>query len=260
MHEITQQDLTKGRRLKAAAIAAPFILTFVPALLTIFFLLLFGGVPATSVVILFLGVVLTTLGFLTGIGASLFFTHRRKKWTGEMRERIAADGIRADEIDWFVGEMKPAEKRALKAVEARDLLLGDAYRDTLASRLTATRIIKNSRRELSMAKRRQNSIRQLKSARAAEFQEQIVSDIQKISSIETQAREMLVEAESRLAMIEAAASRSGGLADSELALKKLSARANELPLALQSAQVAEEIRRELEDQGLEPSPNEKDAD
>ena len=60
-------------------------------------------------------------------------------------------------------------------------------------------------------------------------------------------------------MIEAAATRAGGLADNELALKKLSSRANELPLALQSAPVTDEIREELEKQGLEPTLNEKDA-
>ena len=110
-----------------------------------------------------------------------------------------------------------------------------------------------------MAKKRQNSIKLLKSSRTSEFQSQIAQDIEKVSRIHSEAREMLAEAESRLTMIEAAASRSGGLADNELALKKLSARANELPLALQSAQVADEIREELEKQGLEPTLNEKDA-
>jgi hypothetical protein len=49
-------------------------------------------------------------------------------------------------------------------------------------------------------------------------------------------------------MIEAAAVRGAGLADSELALKKLSARTAELPLALESAKMAEAIRRELDEQ------------
>ena len=57
---------------------------------------------------------------------------------------------------------------------------------------------------------------------------------------------MLAEAESRLQMIEAAAMRGSNLADSELALKKLSARAKDLPLALEEAKMTEEIRAELE--------------
>ena len=59
---------------------------------------------------------------------------------------------------------------------------------------------------------------------------------------------MLAEAESRLQMIEAAAVRGSTLADSDLALTKLSARAAELPLALEEAKMTEEIRRELEEE------------
>jgi hypothetical protein len=47
-------------------------------------------------------------------------------------------------------------------------------------------------------------------------------------------------------MIEAAAARGIDMADSELALKKLSARTAELPLALRAAQMEEEVRREIE--------------
>lgn len=260
MYEITEKDRAYGRKLRLGAIASPLVLLLVPAVITILLMLITAGSPPTAAVILFLGLVVTTLGFLSGIAVALFLTYKRTKWTRDMRERIAADGIRADEIEWFFSEMKPSEKRALRDINARDLLLGDAYRETLASRLTATRIIRNSRRELSLAKKRQNSLKQLKSARVGEFQEQIGEDIQKISRIHDEAREMLAEAESRMAMIEAAASRSGGLADNELALKKLSARANELPLALESAKVADEIRNELEKHGLEPAiPTEKDA-
>ena len=57
---------------------------------------------------------------------------------------------------------------------------------------------------------------------------------------------MRVESETRLLMIEAASRRGGNVADTELALKKLSARTSELPLALESAKMEEEIRRELE--------------
>jgi len=260
MYEITQKDLAYGRKLRLGAIAAPLVLLLVPALITILLMLVAAGSPPTAAVILFLGFIATTIGFISGIVIALILTYKRNKWTREMRERIAADGIRADEIEWFYAEMKPSEKRALRDITARDALLGDAYLETLASRLTATRIIKNSRRELTMAKKRQNSLKQLRSARVEEFQAQMGEDIAKIGNIHDEAREMLAEAESRLAMIEAAASRSGGLADNELALKKLTARANELPLALESAKVADEIRDELEKHGLEPIAKEKDVE
>lgn len=251
MYEITEGDLARGRRLKLGAVGAPFALTLVPALITVLLMLVAATGPPAAAVILFFGLIATTIGFLVGVATALILAYRRSVWTKEMREKIAADGIRANEIDWFRGEMKPSEKRALRAIEARDLLLGDAYRETLASRLTATRILKSSKKELLLSKRRQNSLRQLSSARADDFRATVQSDIEKITKINDEARLMLAEAESRLQMIEAAASRAGGLADNELALKKLSARAAELPLALESAKMTDEIRLELEKEGIE---------
>jgi hypothetical protein len=251
MDEITKSDLKKGRKLKIGIVAAPVVLTVLPMIVTLLLTLLAAGSPPTAVVILFAGVVATIIGFLIGAVIAGLLAHRHSVWTKEMRERIAANGISADEIGWFRNELKPSEKRALKAVEAHDLLLADAYRETLASRLTATRIIKSSNRELLLARRRQSSLKQLKSARVGEFQEQIANDMVKINKINDEAKVMLAEAESRLEMIEAASSRGGSLAGNELALKKLSARSAELPLALESAKMAEEIRLELEKEEIE---------
>ena len=242
----TDIDLRPGRRLKYGAIAAPILLPVLPIVVTFVLLLLAAGGPPAAVVILFIGVVASILALLAGLTVSIVLGRRYSRWTRDTRESIAANGIRAEELHWFRNELKPAEKRALKAVEARDLLLADAYRETLASRLTATRIQKSSKRELQLAKRRQSSLMQLKSVRKDDFRAQIASDIEKISGVYDESRLMLVEAESRLHMIEAAASRGGSLADNELALKKLSARSKELPLALEAAKVADEIRRELE--------------
>ncbi|MFM9905343.1 MAG: hypothetical protein ACKVQJ_12325 [Pyrinomonadaceae bacterium] len=248
MNDLTPSDLARGQRLKIGAVIAPLVLTVIPIAVTILLLFLAVSGPPAAAVVLFLGIIVTVIGFLTGITISAILAHRRSIWTKEMRERIAANGIGADEISWFRNELKSNEKRALKAVEASDLLLADAYRETLASRLTATRIVRSSKRELLSAKKRQNSLKQIKSARAEQFQSETVKDIDKILKINDEAKLMLSEAEARLQMIEAAASRGGNLADSELALKKLSARAAELPLALESAKMAEEIRLELENE------------
>jgi len=251
MADITKEDLARGRRLKLGALTAPVALTAAPALLTFVLVLVFAGVQPAAAIVLFLGVIATIIGFLAGITTAVVLAHRRSVWTKEMREIIASDGIKAEEIGWFQNELKSNEKRALKAVESRDRLLGDAYRETLASRLTATRIVKSSKRELQLAKRRQSSIKQLQSSRAADFQAEIGKDIEKISQINDEAKIMLAEAESRLQMIEAAASRGGTLTDHELALKKLSARTNELPLALEAAKMTDEIRAELEAEELD---------
>ena len=246
LREIQTQEFTYGRKLKASAVAAPLILTLLPAIVTLLLVIFAAsGAPAAAVT-LFFGAVATAIGLTTGIIIAVILARKHSRWTRAMRERMAAHGIKAEHVEWFRNEMKPAERRMLKAVETGDPLLADAYRETLASRLTATRIVKSSKHELLLSKRRLGSVRQLKSARAEEFQKQIDDDINKIAKVHEEAKLMLAEAESRLQMIEAAASRGGTLASSELALKKLSARTAELPLALESAKLTEEIRRELE--------------
>ncbi len=244
--ELTSRDLARGRNLKIGAIAAPFVLSVLPLAVFLILSLVLVGSPAFAVSSFVLGLILAVAGFVIGLIISGILTYRRQKWTDEMRERIAANGIRAEEIEWFRKEIKSGEKRALKAMQAADPLLEDAYRDTLASRLTATRIVKSSRRELQHTQRRQAKLKALKSENSVKFQEQIKADAEKIGAIHNEAKLMLIEAESRLQMIEAAASRGGNLADSELALKKLSARAAELPLALEAAKMSEEILIELE--------------
>jgi hypothetical protein len=183
-----------------------------------------------------------------GLILSGVFAYRYNEWLKKIRDRIAVDGIRADEVEWFKNELTTAEKKALKEISGKNLMLADAYRETLASRLTATRIIKSSRKELAYAQRRENKLKYLKAENSKNFLDEIKNDINKLSGIKTEAEQMQVEAESRLQMIEAAAMRGTNLVDSELALKKLSARQAELPLALEAAKMEEEIRRELENE------------
>lgn len=245
-YQVTKRELARGRNLKIAAWTAPFVLTAIPAILFTVLAFIFGTTPPVAFTLFVLGIIFTAVGFVVGMALTGFFAYRRANWTKEMREKIAADGIKAEEIDWFMHELKSSEKRALKDIGRADLLLADAYRETLASRLTATRIVKSSKRELALVQRRKTKLKQLKSERAAEFQAQIEKDTEKISSIHEEAKVMLAESEARLQMIEAAAVRGRSLADSELALKKLSSRSRNLPLALEEVRLTEEIARDLE--------------
>lgn len=258
-YQVTDRELARGRNLKIAAWISPILLTGVPAVTFTALALIFGTTPPVAFSLFFMGLVFTALGFAIGMVLLGFFLYRRSNWTKEMREKIAADGIRAEEIEWFTHELRSNEKRALKDITKADLLLADAYRETLASRLTATRIVKSSKRELSLTQRRRSKLKQFQTERAAEFREQINKDAAKISSIHDEARQMLAESEARLQMIEAAAARGRGLADSELALKKLSSRSRNLPLALEEVRLTEQLTREIE-QDLEdeakPVPDE----
>jgi hypothetical protein len=256
-YKVTDRELARGRNLKIATWTAPFILTGVPAVLFLVLTLIFGSTPPIAFTLFFFGMIITAVGFLAGISASAFFGYRRSNWTKEMREKIAADGIRAEEIEWFRHELKTNEKRVLKEMSGSDLLLADAYRETLASRLTATRIVKSSKKELVLTQRRKQRLKSLKSSKADDFRSQIDQDAEKVASINEEAKLMLIEAEARLQMIEAAATRGSSLADSELALKKLSARSQALPLALEEARMTDEIKRELDaDLADDPNPEE----
>jgi len=244
-YEITRKDLAKNKALKYGAWLAPALLAIVPALV-FFILFLFSSATPTAFTFLFFSLVSLVAGFLIGliINGGIFFY--RSRWLADVRERLAVDGIKANEVEWFQHELTTGEKKSLKEIERKDLLLADAFRDTLAARLTATRILKSSKHELLLVQRRQNKLKYLKSENSANLQEELKTDVEKLSKIKTEAEEMRVEADTRLQMIEAASRRAGMVADTELALKKLSARTAELPLALESAKMEDEMRRELE--------------
>ena len=244
-YDISPADVRRGRRLKIAAWTAPLVLTAIPALLFVLLTFIASGTAALPLTV-FVGLILTALGFVSGLVMSGVFAYKHSKWTADMREQIAAFGIKAEELDWFRAELRPAEKRALKAVERGDPLLADAYRETLASRLTATRIIKSSQHELQASKRRKQKLKQFKSENSKAFGQEIDKDIANISKIHTEAREMLSEAESRLQMIEAAASRGTSIEGNRVALEKLAIRSSELPLALNEALRTEEMRKTVE--------------
>ncbi len=246
-YEVTRKDLAKDKALKFGAWIVPALLAIIPALI-FFALFLFSSATPTAFTFLFLSLASLVGGFLLGLIITGGILYYRSDWLKKVRERIAVDGIKAQEVDWFRHELTTTEKKSLKEIEAKNLLLADAFRDTLAARLTATRILKSSRQELLLVERRQNKLKYLKSENSENLQNELREDLKKLNQIKSEAEEMRVEAETRLQMIEAASRRGTNLADSELALKKLSARTVELPLALESARMEEEIRRELEEE------------
>ena len=245
-YEVTRRDLAKDKLLKYSAWTSPVIFSVVPA---IFFFVLFfvlGSTPPAAVSLVFLTVLSLIVGFIFGLivaGGVLFY---RSKWLAKIKERIAVDGIKANEVEWFKNELTTAENKSLKEIESKNLLLADAFRDTLAARITATRILKSTKTELLLVQKRQNKLKYLKSENSSSLQEELKADASKLKKIKTEAEEMLTEAQTRVQMIEAASRRGTNLVDNELALKKLSARTADLPLALESARMDDEIRREIE--------------
>lgn len=240
-YEVTGKDLAKDKALKFGAWLTPVLLSIIPAIILFTLYLVIGAIP-----LFFFSLISLVVGFFLGLIVSGILLYYRSRWLTEIRERIAVDGIKTEEVHWFQNELTTAEKKSLKEIESQNRLLADAYRETLASRLTATRIFKSTNRELQLVRKRQNKLRYLKTDAATELQEQLTEDHEKLDDIKREAEQMRMEAETRLQMIEAASRRGVNVADSELALKKLSARTAELPLALEALKMEDEIRKELE--------------
>jgi len=245
-YEITRKDIAKDKFLKIGAWSLPVILSVIPALI-FFILFLIAAEPASKIVMFTLTITSLIGGFIAGLIVSGGLMFYRSRWLAEVRERLAVDGIKAQEVEWFKHELTATEKRSLQEIEAKNLLLGDAFRDSLAARLTATRIQKSAKQELSLIKRRQNKLKYTKTENSAAFQEELGKDLEKLTTIQKEAETMRVEAENRMHQIETAARHGTNFSETEFALKKLSARTSELPLALESARMEEEMRKELEE-------------
>jgi hypothetical protein len=243
--EVTRRDLVKDKALKHGAWLSPVLLSIIPALILLI-IGLFSGTPPTIAFFFSLGFIAFVGGFILGLIISGGLLYYRQKWLTQMREKIAVDGIKTEEVEWFKHELTTAERKALNEIESGNRMLGDAYRETLASRLTATRIVKSTKKELLLVQRRQNKLKYLKSEASDELQTTLKDDFEKLNEINVEAAQMKIEAETRLQMIEAASRRGTNLAGTELALKKLTARAAELPLALEALKMEDEIRKELE--------------
>jgi hypothetical protein len=239
-YEVTRKDLVKDKALKIGAVSLPFVLPLIPAV--IFLVLSIVGSP-----IWVLALILSVIaGFVVGLIASGGLMLYRSKWHKDLRERLAVDGIKASEVGWFMHELKGSEKRALKEIEAKNLLLGDAYRETLAARLTSTRIAKSVKQEMLLVNRRLGKLKYARNENIENFQKELDEDLKKLNRIRSEAEEMLTEAENRLMMIERASKHGANFSETELALKKLSAQSQQLPLALEAAKMEEEIRKQLE--------------
>jgi hypothetical protein len=246
-YQVTPKDIAKDRVLKHLSWLTIPVLTFTPGI--IFSVIgLLGATPASVAFFLFLALVSSGIGLFVGLFLTALIFYYRSRWLRNLREKIAADGIHPSEIEWFKLEMTSAEKKALQEIEARNKLLADAYRETLASRLTASRIINKVREELLYIQKKENSVKYLKKADTQALLKELEEDKEKLKKIKREAEEMLDEAKARLQMIEVTAHRGGNIADIEFALKRLSARSQELPLALEAIKIEEQLRKQLEEE------------
>jgi hypothetical protein len=240
--------MTAGERLTAKFLDwLPWLVFFVTALLPAAYFL-FRYFTAAENVGEYMLFALTSLGvgtllsFVTALVVLVF----RGPWRKRLRERLAADGVTADELEWFASELTPGQRRALREMEERSPLLADAYRETLAARVTAARVQAGARRDAVAVERRLRDVSRLQSSGRAALEEDLRNDRARLARIERETHEHGQEIETRLQAIEALASRRASEAETEVALRRLDAARANTPLSLESARAESDAREEVE--------------
>jgi hypothetical protein len=168
----------------------------------------------------------------------------RRRWARQLRDRLASDGITADEVGYFLSELTSGERRALKEMEQKQPLLGDAYRETLALRLNASRLTSSARRDLLLVERRISRARYLNSPDTAVLIEELARDRARLDGLKQEGASRRAEAEARLQMIEAAASRGASWAETNFMLQRLDEGRKHVPLALENERVEQQLRED----------------
>ena len=237
--KLSSKDATTARVLKVApwvAVAA----ASVPAPLLFLVLFLTATATESAAVYLLLAGLSLTLGFALGLiiaGILLFY---RRRWLSRLRDRLASDGITADEVVWFRSELTSAERAALAEIERSNPLLADAYQETLANRLTASRIISRSRREMLRVERQINRARTLNTPESAALQQELAADHERLQQLRQQATDHLAKAKTRLQMIEATANRKLTEGETDLMMQRLGSAQDQLPLVLEIAKLEQQ--------------------
>lgn len=235
----------KDRRVQKAWMIAPWLalvlITIIPPALMGVLALVFGGAPMWLLAVAALPVCL-----IAAIITTIVMLVLRRNWVKRVRERLASDGITADEIDWFRAELTSGEKRALNSMEDQQPLLADAYRETLALRLNATRLAGNARRELLLVERRISRARYLNAPDTAVLMEELNRDRTRLEQLKQEGSSRRAEAEARLQMIEAAASRGASWAETNYMLQRLDEGRKNLPLGLETERARQQLREESE--------------
>lgn len=214
----------------------PWLSAIVVALpLPIVFLSLFATAATTDSAALYLLLSFVSLGAGLVVGALLLILLLlyQRGWLARLRDRLATDGITANEVPWFSAELSSEERTVWADLKKKNPILADAYCETLAARLTATRIVAKSRGATLKVERQITRTRNLIGIDTSALLNDLHSDRQRFELIRSEATVRLSEAKARLQTIEAAANRSLSESETELMLRRLSAAQQQFPLALE---------------------------
>jgi len=237
--KLSSKDVATARLLKIAPWIA-VLAGMVPAPLLFLVLFLTAAATESAAVYLLLAGLSLTLGFALGVVIAAILLIYRRRWLSKLRDRLASDGITADEVVWFRSELTSAERAALAEIERSNPLLADAYRETLANRLTASRIISRSKREMLRVERQINRARTLNTPESASLQQELIADHERLQQLRQQATDHLAKAKTRLQMIEATANRKLTEGETDLMMQRLGSSQDQLPLVLEIARMEQQ--------------------
>lgn len=222
-----------------------FVLITVPLPVTFLVLFLASATTDSAAVYLLLSFVSMGLGLVVGLLVLTLLLFYRRRWLSRLRDRLAADGITGAEVVWFVNELTSEERRVWRQLAEKHPLLGDAYCQTLANRLTATRIIAKSRGEVLRVERQINRTRGLRGVDTSSLLDELHSDRQRVDAVRQEATRRLSEAKAQLQAIEASANRTLSQLETDSMLRRLEASQALPPLALEMDLLEREALREL---------------
>jgi hypothetical protein len=208
-------------------------------------LFLSAGATDTKAIYLLLSFVSMGLGLVVGLLTLILLLLYRRRWHSRLRDRLAADGITAAEVEWFTSELSSDERKVWGELKEKNPLLADAYCETLAARLTATRIVARARRETLKVERQINLSRNLQGVDTSLLLSDLLSDRERSDALRKEATVRLAEAKARLQTIEAAANRRLSQKETDLMLRRLEASQEQSPLALEMANMEQAALREV---------------
>jgi hypothetical protein len=245
MAKLSKTDATMARVLKVAPWVSIIAASLPGPILFLFLFLTTAATDSAAVYLLLAGLSLA-VGFSLGLLIAAVLLIYRRRWLSKLRDRLASDGITANEVVWFRSELTSAERSALDEIQQSNPLLADAYLETLASRLTASRMISTARREILRVERRLNRARSLNASDTLSLQEDLTADRERLDQLRQHATQHLARAKARLQEIEATASRKLNEAETELMMQRLGATQDQLPLVLEIAQIERQALKDAQ--------------
>ena len=241
--KLSTKDAKTATLLKHAPWIA-VLLTSIPIPLVLLVLFFLSTTTESAAIFLLLAGLSLTIGFALGLVIAVILLIYRKNWLSKLRDRLASDGITANEVVWFRSELTSAERKSLAEIEQSNPLLADAFMETLATRLTATRIMARSKKEILKVERHINRARTVQTPESAALQKDLAEDHERLKSVYSQASEHLNQAKTRLQVIETTANRKLSQGETDQMMRRLGSAQDQLPLVLEIAQLEQQILRE----------------